>query len=81
MNKHTPEYITTFLEAVYPGKVELILGTFDEKTTLEDATRLIGTLLEALKDLAERRGHPGDRLDRALAAIALASPQKSEMGK
>ena len=37
--------------------------------------RLIATapeLLEAIRDLAERRGHPGDRLDRALAAIAKA---------
>ncbi|KKK51775.1 hypothetical protein LCGC14_3111560, partial [marine sediment metagenome] len=39
--KEVPQYITDFLRAVYPGNVELALETFDEKTALEDATRLL----------------------------------------
>ena len=68
--------VAAFFEAVYPGNAELAMASFNEKKVLADATKLISELLEALRDLVERRGHPGDRLDRAHAAIALATPDK-----
>jgi len=37
----TPEWVTRFMEEVYPGGAELALSMFDEKTVLTDAATAI----------------------------------------
>jgi hypothetical protein len=55
-----PDFITKFVEAVYPDAPWLAMAMFDEGTCLRDATELIATLrarvAELEKELAEANG-------------------------
>jgi hypothetical protein len=54
--KASPQTVTAFMEAVYPGCLELALSSFDEETCLRDAT----TLIQSLRQQAAEPDAPAD---------------------
>ena len=67
----TPPQLTVGLS----GRISVIFRPDTEKEGREiiRAVETAPELLEALKDMYLGRGHPGDRIDRALAALAKAT--------
>ena len=66
MSKSIHPTINKFMEAVYPGNVELAFACFDEMNALSDAADEIISLRsqrDALREALERLTYLGNRLD------------------
>ena len=78
----TPEWVTSFVEEVYPASAELALSMFDEKTVLTDAATVIREGRAKIEQLQRERDEAVRLLreyvvsDRTIGVSGLARQQR-----